>query len=104
MNAADAAGREDFDAGAVRDPTGGSDGGGAVPFPRDGDRQIANADLSDAFGLGYKVQFVIAEPYREPAIQDCDGGGSGASVADDLLESFGSFKILWARQAVSNNS
>src|ERR1044072_2270295 len=103
MDAADSAGGKDTDPGTICDPTGGSDGGGAVPFLTYGDRQVANTHLFDLVVFGDEANLFVAEPDRELPVEYRDGGRDGISFANDLFETLSGGEILWTRQTVRSN-
>ena len=105
MDAADAAGGEDFDAGAVGDPHGGGDGGGAVELAGDDDGQVAAAYFADLLSgcRGQALDLLRAEAGDEFAFYDADGGGVGAMVADDALHFVGEMEVVGVGEAVGDD-
>ena len=104
VDAADAAGGEDFDSGAVGDPHGGGDGCGAVELAGDDDGEVAAADFGDLplGGRGQALDLLRAEAGDEFAFDDANGGGVGAVVADDALHFVGEMEVVGVGEPVGD--
>ena len=87
VDAADAARREDLDAGAVRGPGGRGDGCRAIELARYDNRQIAAADLAHVRRCRQVLDLVAAQTDDDLAGDDADRGRRCAALADDLLQS-----------------
>ena len=86
MDAADAAGDEHLDAGAVREEHGGGDGGGSRGALSDDGGDVAAGYLGGARArLGEGAEVVVVEADRGDAVDYGDGGGDGAVGAHHRL-------------------
>ena len=104
MDAADAAGGEDADAGHVGDDHGGGHGGGPVRLPGHQGGQIPAAGLGNLpAGLAQILDLLPAETRFQAAADDGDGGGHGSVVADGLLHQKGGLHILGIGHAVGDD-
>ena len=93
MGAADAAGREETDAGLLREKHGGGDRGrGGLPL-RDGDGQVAATGFQDVLAVGGFLELGVAQADRGPAMEDGDGGRHGTGVAHRLFRRLGRFEV-----------
>ena len=104
MDAADAAGGEQLDAGAVGDPHGGGDGCGPVQLAGDDDWQVAAAYLAhlSTGRRGQPFDLLRAEAGDQLTGDDADGGRSRPMVADYALHFMGQFEIVGVGQAVAD--
>ena len=104
MDAADAAGGEDADAGHVGDEHGGGHCRGPVGLPGYQGGQIPAAGLGDLpAGLAQVFDLLPAEPGLQAAADDGDGGGDSPIVADGLLHQQGGLHILGVGHAVGDD-
>ena len=102
--AADAAGGKDLDAGHGGDHHRRGDGRRAVHALGDEDSQIAAAGLGHArTGLAQIVDLLGGEARLQTALDDGDGGGHGAVVADDLLHVQRRLHVLGIGHAVGDD-
>ena len=103
MHAADAAGGKETDAGVGRDDHGRGDGGRTGHSGRKIGRKIAAADLADAVGAAHALQLLLIQADLHLAVQNGDGRGDSALLADDALDLTAEFKILRIRHAMAQN-
>ena len=104
MDAADAAGGEDADAGHVGDHHGGGDGAGAVLAPGHQHRQVTAAGLGDLRALLAEILDLLGgEAGLQPPADDGDGGRDGAVVPDDLLHLQGGLYVLGIGHSVGDD-
>ena len=103
MHPPDPARGEDPDAGPVRGPRSGRDGGRAVQLARHDDRQIATAHLADALGRRQVLDLAAVQPDDDLAGDDADGGRGRAGCADDLLQAQGELDIVRIGQSVRDH-
>ena len=97
MHATDAAGRKHLNAGAMRNPHGGGNGRGAIPFPGNGDGQVPRAYFFDIVAGRNLLELILVEADTEIAIKDRNRGGYRTATAHDLFEALRSFHILRPR-------
>ena len=103
MHSPDPARGEDPDAGPVRGPRGGRDGGRAVQLARHDDRQIAAAHLADALRRRQVLDLAAIQPDDDLAGDDADGGRGRAARADDLLQAQGELDVVRIGQPVRDH-
>src|SRR5689334_17006576 len=103
MNTADAAGRKDFDSGAMSDPRRGSDCRRAVQASRDGNRNVSRADFLDVAAVCERVDLIIVEPNRWFAVDDRDRGWYRSCVTNDLFKAMRGLQVLRTRQAMRDH-
>ena len=100
MDAADAAGGEDLDAGQRRRDHRGRDGRAAPARLPKGRRQVLARDLGDVARLGERLELVRAEADPDPSIVRGDRGRHGTSGTDRGFGGTRRPQILGPRQAV----
>ena len=94
MDAADAAGGEDLDAGEAGADHRGGDGGGAGPALAEGDGEVGARELADVGGGGEALEPVGLEADMDAAFHHRDGGGGGAGGADLGLDGARGLEVL----------
>jgi hypothetical protein len=104
MYAADAARGEDPDARAACEPQRPGHGRRAVFAARDGQRQVATADLAHAVGLRETDELRRVKPDAQASAEHGHGGGDAPALAHDLLQPPRRLKVLWPRQPVRDDS
>src|SRR5262249_20038194 len=101
-DAADAAGGEGAQAGAVGEGQGGGDGGGGAGPLADRRAQVAAAGLAHAGKRRQALQVGARQADGRPAVPDGDGGGHGAGGADGGLGGAGGLEVERPGQAVGD--
>ena len=101
VDAADAAGGEDADAGHLGHEHRGGDGGRAVMAVRDVDGHVAAGDLADVLRLAHDGEVVLAEADLELAADDGHRRGHSAVIAHDLLDLRGEAEVLGVGHTVA---
>ena len=102
MHAAEAAGREDPDAGERGQVRGRRDRRGTAPTSRSEDRQVADARLGELL-LGDAADAVVVEADPGYTVEHRDRRGGHPSIAQDRLELARRLQIPRARQAVGDD-
>src|SRR6185437_17127151 len=103
MNAADAAGRKNFDACTMSDPRRRSYGRRTVPASSHCDGDVARADLFDVTAVRERVDLIVVESDRWLAVDDGDRRGNRAPFTNNVLQTMRSLQVLGARQAVRDH-
>ena len=103
VDAADAAGGEDLDAGEAGADHRGGDGGGAGPALAEGDGEVGARELADVGGGGEALEPVGLEADMDAALHHRDGGGDGAGGGDLGLDGARGREVLGMRHAVGDD-
>src|SRR5215212_5399188 len=104
MNAADTAGRKDFDPRTMSNPDRRSDCRCAVRALCGGNGNVSCADLSDASAVGEHIDLIIAEPDPRLAIDDRDRRRCCTGFTNDFLQAMRGLQVLRTWQTVCDHS
>src|SRR5258708_10499699 len=100
MHATDTARGKNLNAGTMRNPDRRGHRGGAIPTPRERDRQIASAEFADVVTVGDLLELLLIESDTKLAIERRDRCRRGALIANDLFHPLRGLEVLLPRQAV----
>jgi hypothetical protein len=102
VDTAEAAGRHDVNAYAPRQKDRGGDGCRASLSGRDCAREVARTAFRGVRRAGEVLELIPAEPDFDPAVEDGNGRGFGARVADGVLHRGSKRGVARPRYAVAD--